>query len=242
MRKVFLFSAFIAAALLLTSAGFAQTEGNKTDKSDSLSSKMIEEYGQDLDKLIVDWSKRIESVIKKYELMNTKEIRILPYQTDYELGDGYIEIEKHFFIKDPAKRRSSFAFKDITGIKIKKVRIYSDGQTISKIETTVAEKYFTDRPQNEVIIVDPSPTAEGTDDITITHIYKGKTIIKDKKLGDIRNKTDFPIRNNIKLDFLLPNLTISYNSLMFIAEAYFTSLKDTDKFMSDFLKDSADLQ
>lgn len=246
MRKIIFIST--CAVLFMCVAALAQnnakSEGAKNPQGASLSSQFIDDYGKDMDKLIADWSKRIGEVIKKYELTKipNEDIRVLPYQTDYEQGDGYIQIEKHFFIKDPAKRRSQFAYKDITGITLKRMRVYTSGDSVSKIVTNVVEKYFSDRPQNEVIIEDPSPTSEDTDDILITHIYKGKTIIEKKKMGDIRNDMDATMRNDIKSDFLVPNLNLCYKSLMFIAEAYYSSLKDTDKFMSNFLKDNADLQ
>lgn len=233
---------FAAAALFVSAAVFAQDGGTNKNSNNAMISEVVEDYGKDMDKLIADWSKRIEDLIKKYEMTKLTDIRILPYQTDLEMGDGYIEVEKHFFIKDPAKRRNAFSYKDITGIRIKRIRVYTGGESVSKIETTVTEKFFSERPQNEVIIVDPSPTSEGTDDVTITYIYKGKTIVNDKKLADVRNRIDYPVRNDIKSDFLVPNLNICYNALMFIAEAYYGAMKDPDKFVSDYLRDAADYQ
>jgi len=228
--KKFVFSTILAAAL--TASVFAQ------DNKNQLASQTIEQYGQEMDKVIVEWNKRIEGVIEKYNLLNTKDIRILPYQSDYDLGDGYIELERHTFIKDPGARRAAFGYKDIQGIILKRIRIYTDGKNVSKIETDVQEKFFNDRPINRVIIVDPSPTSDGTDNITFTHIYKGKTIIDNKKLSDIKNSADSPIRNNLKKDFLLPNLNICYHALSFIGEAYYSSLKDGERFMEHVLKDA----
>ncbi|MCL1911204.1 MAG: hypothetical protein FWG13_03255 [Leptospirales bacterium] len=208
------------------------------DDKNTLASQTIEQYGKEMDANILEWNKRIAGVIEKYDLLNTKDIRILPYQSDYDLGNGYIELERHTFIKDPAGRRTAFGYKDIQGIIIKNIKVYTDGKNISKIEVDVQEKFFNDRPINRVIVVDPSPTAEGTDNITFTHIYKGKTIIDNKKLADVKNQGDAPLRNNLKRDFLLPNLNLCYYSLSFIGEAYYSSLKDGEKFMGEFLRDS----
>lgn len=236
MKKILFLTVFTAA--LLAALSLAAQDMKEPERNDTLSSAIIEQYGKDMDKLVVDWSQRIANLIEKYDLVNTKDIRVLPYQSDYDLGDGYIELERHTFIKDAAKRRAAFGYKEIQGILTKRIRIYTDGKSVSKIETDIQEKFFNNRPQNRVIVVDPSPTTEGTDDVTFTHIYKGKTIIENKKLSDIKNKSDSPLRNNIKRDFLVPNLHICYNLLMFIGEAYYSSLKDSEKFMDNFLKDA----
>jgi len=233
--KKFVFSTILVVALAVS----LYAQDNKSNSSqEKLASQTIEQYGQEMDKLIVEWNKRIAGVIEKYDLLNTKDIRILPYQSDYDLGEGFIELERHTFIKDPAGRRNVFGYKEIQGIIVKKIKIFTDGKNISKIETDVQEKFFNDRPVNRVIIIDPSPTADGTDNITFTHIYKGKTIIENKKLSDIKNQTDSPTRNNLKRDFPLPNLNICYYSLSFIGEAYYSTLKDGEKFMDYVLKDA----
>lgn len=243
MQKIIFTTLFV---LLVSLAGLAQNNtGNQNQTAaanagNSLSSQMLEDYGKEMDKMIVNWSKRIQEAIQKYDLMNTKDIRILPHQSNYDIGDGYIEIEQHYFIKDDAKRRNTFGYKDIQGIRLKRIRIYVNGETLAKIEVDVQEKFFKDRPKNHVIVVDPSPTTDGTDDITFTHIYEGKTIIDNKTLAEIKNNTDNPLRNNIKRDFLVPNLSVCYNSLMFIGEAYYGSLKDSEMFMENFLRDSVE--
>ena len=68
--------------------------------------------------------------------------------------------------------------------------------------------------------------------------YKGKILINDKKLGEIRNNRAFPIRNDIKREFLIPHSTFIYNTFLKIAELYYKGIKDSDSAMSDFLKKS----
>jgi len=234
--KKFVFSTILVATLAVSLS--AQDKKDDSTPQNSLASQTIEQYGKDMDLAIVEWNKRIAGVIAKYDLLNTKDIRFLPYQSDYNLGDGYIELERHSFIKDPAGRRTAFGYKEIQGIITKRMKIYTDGKSISKIETDVQEKFFNDRPISRIIVVDPTPTADGTDNITFTHIYKGKTIIDNKKLSDVKNMADAPIRNNLKRDFLLPNLNICYYSLAFIGESYYSVLIDGDKFMDNALKDA----
>ena len=241
MRKIFFITLFV---LLVSLAVVAQTTGGIGGKNsrDLLTSETVDNYGKEMDKMIVNWSKRIQDAITKYDLLSIKDIRILPYQCDYTLGDGFVEIERHFFIKDDAKRRIPFGYKDIQGIRLKKTKLYINGTTVTKIETDIQEKYFRDRPRNHVIIIDPSPMSDGTDDITFTHKFEGKTIIENKKLSEIKNNADEPLRNNIKREFLVPNLMACYNALMFIGEAYYNSLKDSEKFMENFLKESLKME
>ena len=177
-------------------------------------------------------NKKISEVIKKYDLLKTKDIRVLPYQTTYNVGDNYIEIEKHIFIKNDIYKN------EIMGIRKKSIKIYTNGQSVNKIETKVYETSYDSGDKNVVTIVDPSPTSGGTDDIVFNHVWRGKTIVNKKTMSKIRNTTAYPLRNQIKRDFLVPHLTQFYRSLMFIAEAYYKSMKDSDSAMRNFLEKS----
>ncbi len=218
---------FAAAIIFVPVLIFAQV-GDKY----KLTSEKLDKQGNSLDEEILNLNKKIAAVIKKYNLLKTKDIRILPYQTTYNLGDNYIEIEKHLFTKDKLYGRK------ITGIKKKRIKIYTNGETISKIESLIFEKNFDSGEINEVFITDPSPGTVSTDDIIFTHKYLGKTIVNGKRLGDVKNTTANPVRNEIKQTFLVPHLNIFYNSLLFIASSYYKSLKDSDLYMSEFLKKS----
>jgi len=77
---------------------------------------------------------------------------------------------------------------------------------------------------------------ESTDDVTFTHSYNGRKVIDQKKLADVKNTTDLPLRNEIKIQFMIPNLTILYNNLLLIVESNKKEYKDLDIKMTDFLK------
>ncbi len=145
-------------------------------------------------------------------------------------------------MKENVYKNNVAGIKDVVGIRTKKIKIFTNGQTVTRLESVIYEKYFNTRETSYVEISDPSPTSEGTDDITFTHIYKGKKILDNKKLGDIKNTTASPIRNDIKRDFLLPHLNQFYASILFIAEAYYSSLKDADQNMHEFLRDASNFQ
>lgn len=198
----------------------------------TLSSERLDNEGKELDTQIFNLNNKIQDMIKQYDLISTKGIRILPYQTTYNLGSNFIEIERHVFTMSVINPGI------ITGIKTKKIKIFSTGQTISRIESKIYEKNFNTEVTNLVLIVDPSPGNPGTDDILFTHIIKGKTVLNKKKFGNIKNSTAYPVRNEVKRQFLIPHLTEFYNSLLFIAESYYKSVKDSDSNMSEFLRKS----
>jgi len=200
---------------------------------DKMTSDSLVAAGKEMDEQIAGLSKKIEDIIKKHDLLNNKKIRILPYQTAYNLGNDFIMIEQHRFVKDEMYNR------DITGIKINSMKIFTNGQSISKIESVVYENNHVSEVYDRVVIVDPSPTTSSTDDIKITRTRRGSVIL-DKNLGEIKNTTAFPVRNEIKRDFLVPHLTDFYNAILFIAESYAKSLKDSDSGMVEFLKQASE--
>jgi hypothetical protein len=210
-------------------ASTAQESGEKTQMY-KLTSETLNQQGKDLDAQITSQAKRMAEIISKYELLKSDAVRIIPYQTTYVLGSDYIEMEKHSFKKEDIYAR------DVVGIQIRKVKIFTNGQSINKIESEIYDRDYYSGTSYVVKITDPSPTTEGTDDIVFTHIINGKTFLENKRLGDIKNTTAFPIRNDLKKDFLVPHYSYFMNSMLFIAEAYFKGLKDAESSMSDFLK------
>jgi hypothetical protein len=203
------------------------------NSNSNLDSDFINSQGKELDKQILDVNKKISDIFKKYDLLNTKDIRILPYETTYKIGTDFIEIEKHSFVKDDIYRST------IVGIKKSIIKFYIVSQALSKIEIDVIHNNYNNGSSDHVKIIDPSPLVEGTDDITFTHFIRGEKIIDNRKLSDFKNSTAYPVRNDMKREFLIPHLTIVYNSILFIAEAYNKSLKDSETTISEFLKNAA---
>ena len=205
----------------------AQDKGQRQYK---LTSEMLDKQGKELDDQIVSYNKKIAGIVKDYALLKSNAVSIVPYQTTYVLGPDFIEIEKHSFLKDDILSR------EITGILTRKMKIYTNGDTVSKIESEISDRDYWSGSFNYVKVVDPSPTVEGTDDITFTHIINGKTLIDAKRLGDMKNSTAFPVRNEIKRDFLIPHMSYFTDMIRFIAESYNKGLKDSDVGMQEFLK------
>ena len=197
-----------------------------------LESEHINAESAKLDSQIHELNSKIAGLIKKYDLFNNKGIKILPYRFSYKMGKESIEMEHYEFIKDDIYKRT------IVGIKSKGLIIYAGGQGVSRLEYKIYENNHLNGLVTEVHIGDPSPDAEGTNDMIFTHIKNGKKILDSKKLGDVKNSTAFPLRNDIKRSFIIPHLSYFYDSILFISESYYKSLKDTDHEMAEFLKKS----
>jgi hypothetical protein len=228
MKKAFL----VALCLLFMIAVSGAQEKKDTDQAYKLTSEKLDQQGKDLDAQVVGLAKRMGEIIKKYDLLKASGVRFIPYQMTYVIGADYLEMEKHSFTKEEIYNR------DVVGIQSRKVKIYTDGQNITKIESEIYERDYYSGTSNIVKIMDPSPMTEGTDDIVFTNIINGKIFLDGKKLGEIKNTTAFPIRNDLKRDFLVPHYSYFMNSLLFISESYFKGLKDAESGMWEFLKKS----
>ncbi|MCX8124687.1 MAG: hypothetical protein N3F66_11090 [Spirochaetes bacterium] len=227
MRKQYFIVIIMIITMIVSSGVFSQEA-----KKDSLESEMIVNEGKQLDQQILTFCKRIEDTIAKYKLMSIKDIRLLPFQISYSQGNDFIYLEKHFFVKDdlvPNKIKIK---------KLKSIKIYTNGTTVSKLESIIREENYYENTVSEVKIVDPTPTALGTDDIVFTYIRENKVILTDKKLSEVKNSTAFPIQNQLKREFYIPHLMYFYDVLLSIAETYYKGMKDVDSTMTEFLKDS----
>jgi len=242
----------ISALSLSTRAIFAQTEAQGA-KADTLTSKEIEQEGDQLNKQILAVNRDIISVVKDYKLTSEdlkKNIRIVPFQTTIKYADNgkgnYLEVERHKFIRNPLNLHK------IAGIKKKTFRVYYSGDTVNKVEMSIFERYYDDNSAVQVDITDPSPGDEQTNDVTFTHnllvnytiqnekFRKTVKLVDNKKLGDIQNNTAFPIRNQLRRDFLVPNLIFVNNVLLDVAETYYKGKKDAESLMLEFLRKAVD--
>lgn len=248
---IFLVLALAALPIHITMT-YAQT-GQQADKADTLTSKEIEQEGDMMNKQIMSVNRDILKVVKDYKLTSDdlkKNIRIVPFQTTLKYGDNgkgnYLEVTRHKFIRNPLNLHK------IVGIKNKSFKIYYSGETVNKIEMQIFERYYDDNSAVQVDITDPSPGDEQTNDVTFTHTLlvnytiqndrfrKDVKLVDNKKLGEIQNSTAFPIRNDLRRDFLLPNLTFVNNVLLDVAETYYKGKKDAESLMLEFLRKSVD--
>lgn len=208
-----------------------------TAQENKLLSEQLDNQGKAYDKQIFELSSSIQKKIAETGILTNENIRIIPYQTQFRVGPDkekpqYLEIIKHSYL------RSSLYGRDYIGVEEKTMRIYTDGKSVSKFETIVSTKNYNSLEMEIVTVVDPSPMAEGTDDIIFTHVFNKRKLVDQKKLADIKNTLAQPLRNEIKMQFIIPNLSTLLNSIVFITEATQKGFGDTDDVMLEFLKRS----
>jgi hypothetical protein len=224
--------AIIPSLLFAQQAGQGQQKAPAAQKGESsLSNENLDLEGKNLDSIIKAYNEKIQGVIQRNKLMENKNIRIIPYQVDYDLGSDNIFIERHMFLRDAGGAK-------VTGEKRKSVRLFISGGSLAKVVTTVYERDYNAASEFTIEITDPSPLTDNTDDIIIKQFNK-KVMTVNKTLADIKNTTAFPVRNDMKRDFYVPNLTYFYNIVLSIAETYSKNAKDTDSSVAEFLRASA---
>ena len=198
----------------------------------------LNELGKLYDKQIYELNLDIQKLIADGKFMENREFRSLPYQSEINYGPDtknpqYVELKKHIYT------RNGELGAEVVGYEEKTMQMYTDGKTISKIVTIVSKKNFRTLEEEIVTMIDPSPTTEGTDDIVLTHQYNKRILVKEKKLAEIENTMDGPVRNSIKIQFIIPNLAILNNMLVFISEVNSKDSKDADRKMTEFLNKAA---
>lgn len=118
----------------------AAHDHNKSEKY-SLKGSNISVEGELLDNQYRNITNRMGEIIARYNLLNNKEIKTVPYQVDYSLGKDYIKMEKHAIL------RSSFDNRKILSLLKKSIKIYTDGSKIKKIETSLYKKIIAPVPK-----------------------------------------------------------------------------------------------
>ena len=213
---------------------FISAQQNK----DKLNSQLIDERSKALNKEIVELYKMIEAVIADSNILSPDGVKVLPFQTDIIYGPNsdkpeYFELIKHIYI-----RTGTFSGVPV-GYEERTLRLYTDGKTLKKMETTVIVRNFRAQTEEILTFFDPNPGSESKDDIIISHKFNGRKIVEGKKLGEILNNIDLPIQNEIKAEFMIPTLVSLHKNLLFITESNLKSSKDIDANISDSLRKSA---
>ena len=218
----------ICAAVLIPAAVNAQQapQGN----GNAATMERLDQDSKNLDASIKDIGTKIQSVIQKNRMMELKDIKVIPYQTDYQLGSDFILIERHIFIRDGNDK--------IIGEKRKTVKFFVSGGNLSKLESTIYERDYSSSAETIVVVTDSSPIGDNKDSITIRQTVNKKVVIDNKPLTEVKNTTAFPVRNDFKRSFYIPHLIYFYDMIQGIAETYNKSSKDSDASVTEFLLNS----
>ena len=220
-----------AVAMIIIMPIFVTAEDGK------LPTKVIEELGQSFDKQIAELNKSVQNVMVDANLMSASGIKTLPYQTDIAYGPDetnpkYLQITKHIYIK-----KGMFS-NTLIGLEEKILRIYCDGKTVSQIDTIIRTKNFLSQEEEIVSVSDPTPATDNTDDMILSHTYNKRKLVEQKKLGEVINTADAPMRNVIKSEFVIPSLSILHKNLLFITASNIKGTTEIDQNMAEFLKKS----
>lgn len=231
MKKMISFPFLALCMMLLALPANAQQATDQPKPNGNLATaEKLDHDSKNLDAIIKDINGKIQAVIQKNKMMEVKDIKVIPYQTDYLLDKDFIQIDRHMFIRDNNDK--------IVGEKKKTVRFYVTGGALSKIESIIYERDYSASDEMTVIITDPSPMSDGKDNLVIQQIHNRKVIVESKPLSEIKNTTAFPVRNNFKRDFYVPHISYFYNLILGIAETYSKSAKDSDAAVTEFLMKS----
>jgi hypothetical protein len=235
MFKMTSFSFLSLCLTVLLSTAHAQQAAPQTadqppQNGNRATAEKIDQDSKNLDGIIKDINGKIQAVIQKNKMMEIKDIKVIPYQTEYLLEKDFIQVERHMFIRDNNDK--------IVGEKKKTVRFYASGGTLSKIESIVYERDYSASDEMTVIVTDPSPLSDNKDNLVIKQIRNKKVIVEGKALSDVKNTTAFPVRNEFKRDFYISHISYFYNLILGIAETYSKTAKDTDAAVNEFLMKS----
>lgn len=240
MKSIKRYFYFILIVLLFSGTAF-----NYAFSEDGVPvSPRIIERGEELDRQIVQINQRISDLVINTDLISS-DIQILPYQSSYRTFDNRIELETHSFIRDDIYNNK------IVGINRNITTIHLGGGSVTGIDIILYENNHVSGDTTIVKISDPSPLTDTTDDITFTHIrnaqmqrdedgiyqFTGRVLIDERPLGEIRNNDASPLRNQIKSDFLMDNLTSLYDNVLFISQAFINSTGGSDQYMAEFMLD-----
>jgi hypothetical protein len=232
MKRATLIISLLSCFVVIYVSGYVLGQDSDLYKKDKLMSKQLEEDGNELDKQILSINQSIQGVIADNNLLSPEnKIKLLPYQVSLVRGKDFIAFERHKFI------RSGIDSTKIVGIQKKSLKVTLSGKSASKIESVIFVQRYDDESITAVNVTDPSPNTVETRDMKFE--YKvNENLIKDILLEKVQNTTAFPIRNDLKRNFLIPHLTYFYSVVLNIAETYKKGIKDADSLMADFLKES----
>lgn len=197
MKKA-LFS-FIAVLMFISLSGVLSAADEIFRNAKTGDSQKAEE----LRKTEEDFDKRIQVEGEKlgfYYRLKEIDVKYTPMRTIFRKGDDYVELQSYTFIP------MSFAHGKPVGGRYKNVRLYYNGETLSKIETDVVNENFLRQTKSISKIVDPSPGDANVNDISIsTSFNDGKPYTV--KLEDIENTITNPLRIEFKREYYLKHLT-----------------------------------
>lgn len=144
--------------ILFMGSLFAIDDALKAGKDQELQkAQELEATEKDLDKQI----KELNIMLQRYHVLKNVPVRYSPGNTVFTKGDDYIELDSYNFI--PMGFNNGYP----VGTRLKKMRLYFNGDKLVKVISLVYEENFYEKTKYISEVTDPSPTDDNTNDITI---------------------------------------------------------------------------
>ncbi|MDH5717472.1 MAG: hypothetical protein OEZ22_07510 [Spirochaetia bacterium] len=186
---------FVIAGLFLTQLWAQSSAKNLRMESNSQKSIELDETEENLDEKILEMNKSLGN----YHKLQDVPINYTPAQTKFNKGKDYIEIESYSF------NGKSYNKNNIVGMTTKKMKLFFNGNTLTKVETSVMQEDYEKRTKTENTIIDVTPLTKDLSDVVITNTVNSgnpyNLIVKD-----MENTVSNPMRIEFKRNFYLKNL------------------------------------
>ncbi|MDH5717471.1 MAG: hypothetical protein OEZ22_07505 [Spirochaetia bacterium] len=197
MKTTIKILAFTTAAATFTQVWPQEAKNWKSLRTNSESQKALEldQTEDNLDDKILEVNKSLGN----YHKLQDVPVNYTPAQTKFTKGKDYIEIESYSFIG------RSYNKSNIIGMKTKKMKLFYNGDKLSKIITSVMEENYEKRTKTENTVIDESPATKDNLDIKIINVNNGG-VPYEVNLGNMENTLSNPMRIKFKREFYLKNL------------------------------------
>ena len=201
-----LFSVF-AGSIVAIDDSFRVGKNTEIQEAEELSTTE-----KSLDSQIVDINNRLT----RYAKLQALTVEYTPFQTIFRKdGDkNYVEIEAYSFLTEGMVKTNG----DRSGYRKRVVRLFYENNALSKVESSVIEENFITKERYESTVLDPSPTDENTNDITLTTKFN-KAETYSIGLAKMENTISNPLRIEFKRDFYINFLT-DFEKLFRYTEEY----------------------
>ena len=182
----------LITASLMGFAGSAVYSQDEKSAAESQKAEALDQFEKSLDSKIMVINKKLA----QYSSLMNEKVTHTPVHSRFRKGDGYIEYEKYDFIYE---NPSSSV---IVGGRKKLVKLYYNGDTLSKVESEIIDENYVLRTKKTLKVTDPSPATEENTDMTVFR-QLNKESPREFKLADMQNTISNPNRIQFKKEFYL---------------------------------------
>ena len=158
----------------------------------------------------------INKTLTRYAKLQALKVKYTPFQTVFrkDAEKNFVEIEAYSFLTEGMVETNG----DRAGYRKRIVRLFYENNALSKVESSVIEENFITKERYESTVIDPSPTDDNINDITLTTKFN-KADTYSIGLKKMENTISNPLRIEFKRDFYINFLT-DFEKLFRYTEEY----------------------